>query len=189
MPAENYVIPLQKAYDKPRTRRANVAMRLVFDFLYKHTRKTKEDVIISKDVNEFIWSRSIQKPPRRMPVTIKIEKGKVYVFLKDSKEIQKFLTRDTEKPKKSIKEQVMGIKDSIQNPGQPDTKKKAKITEEPKIEKPKKIPKKETVAKETEKPKEETPKEKPVEKEEPVKEVKTEEPKLEKPIEEKKEWD
>jgi len=117
MPAESYMVPLKRAYDKPRTRRSNVAVKEIFDFLWKHTRKRKEDIILSKEVNEYVWKRGIQKPPRKIPISIKIEKDKVYVFLKDSAEIAKFLNKDKEvKAKKSIKETVMDLKDNMQNP-------------------------------------------------------------------------
>lgn len=103
MPSENYVISLQKVYDdKPRTRRANKAITVVYDFFKKHTRKEKKDIIISKEVNEYIWKRSIQKPPRKVSVSIKLSNDKVYVFLKDSKEFKEF-GKVSEKKEKSVK--------------------------------------------------------------------------------------
>jgi ribosomal protein L31E len=91
MPCENYIIPLQKVYDnKPRTRRANNAITVIYDFFKKHTRKDKKDIIISSEVNEYIWKNSIQNPPRKVAVSIKIDNGKVYVFLKDSKTFKEF---------------------------------------------------------------------------------------------------
>lgn len=117
MPAESYMVPLKRAYEKPRTRRSNVAVKEIFDFLYKHTRKRKEDIILSKEVNEFVWKRGIQKPPRRIPISIREQKGKIYVFLKDSKEIDAFFNKAKEiKDKKSIKEKVMEMKENMQNP-------------------------------------------------------------------------
>jgi large subunit ribosomal protein L31e len=117
MPAESYMVPLKRAYEKPRTRRSNVAVKEIFDFLYKHTRKRKEDIILSKEVNEFVWKRGIQKPPRKIPISIREQKGKIYVFLKDSKEIDSFFNKAKEiKEKKSLKEKVMEMKDSMQNP-------------------------------------------------------------------------
>ena len=42
MPCENYIIPLQKVYDnKPRTRRANNAITVIYDFFKKHSGTTK----------------------------------------------------------------------------------------------------------------------------------------------------
>jgi large subunit ribosomal protein L31e len=123
MPANNYIIPLKKAYDKPRTRRANVSVKLIFDFLEKHTRKSKKDVILSKEVNEFIWKRSIEKPPRKIEVSLKEKDGKYYVFLKDSKEIEKFIAKQKEKPKKkSIKEQVSSMAQNFSSPQNNQTK-------------------------------------------------------------------
>lgn len=162
MPAESYIVPLKRAYDKPRTKRSNVAIKEVFDFLYKHTRKTKENIILSKEVNEYVWKRGIQKPPRKIPISIREKDGKVYVFLKDSKEIVKFLNKDKEvKENKSLKEKVSEIKENIQNPGnvKKDKKKDVKpvVKEEKKTEvKPvikkdsvEKTPVKETTDKET----------------------------------------
>jgi large subunit ribosomal protein L31e len=117
MPAESYMVPLRRAYEKPRTRRSNVAVKEVFDFLYKHTRKKKEDIIIAKEVNEFIWKRGIQKPPRRVAISIREKEGKVYVFLKDSKEIENFFNKaKVVKENKSLKDKVTEIKENIQNP-------------------------------------------------------------------------
>ncbi len=117
MPAESYMVPLKRAYEKPRTRRSNVAVKEIFDFLYKHTRKKKEDIIIAKEVNEFIWKRGIQKPPRRVAISIRMKDDKVYVFLKDSKEIENFFNKaKVVKENKSIKDKVAEIKENIQNP-------------------------------------------------------------------------
>lgn len=107
MPSENYVISLQKVYDnKPRTKRANNAIAVIYDFFKKHTRKERKDVIIAKEVNEYIWKRSIQKPPRKVEVSIKIENEKVYVFLKDSKAFKEFGVEKKAKEQKSKKEET-----------------------------------------------------------------------------------
>ena len=157
MPAESYIVPLQRAYEKPRTRRSNVAVKEVFDFLFKHTRKKKEDIIIAKEVNEYIWKRGIEKPPRKVAISIRQKDNKVYVFLKDSKEIDNFLNKDkVVKEKKSIKQTVTEIKENIQNPTasnkysskkeeKPSVKKEEKpsVKEDVKITKEKSLDKKE----------------------------------------------
>ncbi len=135
MPSENYIIPLNKVYDnKPRTRRANHAITEIFNFLKKHTRMEKKDVIISKEVNEYIWKNSIQNPPRKIAVSIKIDSGKVYVFLKGSKGFKEFgkAPETTEKPKlketisKTVKEATQAKKPSAktQKKMSPKTEKK-----------------------------------------------------------------
>ena len=115
MPSESYVIPLKKVYDnKPRTRRANNAITEIFNFMNKHTRMEKKDVLISKEVNEVIWKRSIQNPPRKVAVSIKIDSGKCYVFLKDSKEFKEFGKAPVVKEKKLTTENVTkAVKDAV----------------------------------------------------------------------------
>jgi len=167
MSVENYIIPLQKAYNKPRTRRANVAMKLIFDFVYKHKRKTKDNVFISNEVNAYIWKKSIEKPPRKIAVILKEKDSNIYVFLKDSKELAKFL-KPKEKAKKSIKDSIKEVKENMNNP----TSKKSKAKDK-KVSKPvKETPVKESPKKE---PVKETPKESPVK--EAPKETQKESPK------------
>ena len=62
----SYVIPLKDAYRAPRKRRAKVAIRIIHEFIQRHL-KVKY-VVIRNEVNEYVWSRSIEKPPRRVKV-------------------------------------------------------------------------------------------------------------------------
>lgn len=134
MPVDSYIVPLKRAYDKPRTRRSNVAVKEIFDFLYKHTRKKKESIVLSKEVNEYVWKRGIQKPPRKIAISLREDKGKIYVFLKDSKEIENFLNRDKQVEKKqSIKEKVLEMKESMQNPKTDKSKKEDLVDEKDKV--------------------------------------------------------
>lgn len=126
MPCENYIIPLQKVYDnKPRTRRANNAITVIYDFFKKHARKDKKDIIISTEVNEYIWQNSIQNPPRKVAVSIKIDNEKVYVFLKDSKAFKEF----GKVPEK--KEKISKVKEATSEKVEV-----AKSEEKPKVDKP-----------------------------------------------------
>lgn len=66
----SYVIPLSDAYRAPRKKRAKVAIRILKEFVARHT---KADVVkLSNKVNEYVWSRSAEKPPRRIPVVVKV---------------------------------------------------------------------------------------------------------------------
>jgi large subunit ribosomal protein L31e len=109
MPSESYNVSLTSAYDKPRTKRAKYSITSLYNFLLKHTRKERKDIIISGEVNAYIWSRSITKPPRKIAISIKEDKdnNKVYVFLKDSKEFKDFKVKGSKdkeaKPKKEEK--------------------------------------------------------------------------------------
>ena len=133
MPSESYIIPLNKVYDnKPRTRRANHAITEIFNFMKKHTRMESKDVIISNEVNENIWKRSIQKPPRKIAVSIKIDSGKCYVFLKDSKEFNNFGKAPVAKEKKITKESVTkAVKDAVS--GNKEVAKKPKASTQKKM--------------------------------------------------------
>jgi len=64
-----YVIPLRKVYEVPRTKRASRAIRLLKEIIKRHVKA--EEVIISPEVNEYIWSRGREKPPRRVAVKVK----------------------------------------------------------------------------------------------------------------------
>jgi ribosomal protein L31E len=155
MSKNDYIIPLKKAYDnKPSKRRANYAVRLVYEFLKKHTRKETKQVIISEEVNNFLWSNSIQRPPRKISVSLRFKDDLVYVFLKDSKNALSFGKEDVSKKSKTKTKKTKEEKPK----DKPETKEeKPKDKPETKEEKPKDKP-------ET---KEEKPKDKPETKEKP----------------------
>ncbi len=73
-----YVIPLRKAHRAPRKKRAKVAVRVIREFIARHLRNP-EKIVIHEKVNEQIWSRSIEKPPRKIKVDVQftVEEGKV----------------------------------------------------------------------------------------------------------------
>ncbi len=88
-----YTIPLGKAWVRPPKKRAPRAMHMVKAFVTKHMKlamrveeeEEKEELpklIISNDVNEKVWSRGIEKPPRKIRVrAAKDTDGNVTVFL------------------------------------------------------------------------------------------------------------
>jgi len=119
MPSESYNVSLKSAYDKPRSKRAKYSIISLYDFLSKHTRKDRKDIVISKEVNAYIWGRSITKPPRNVAISIKQDDNKVFVFLKDSKEFKEFKNKaketkvkKEEKPKEISKEEVKSINET-----------------------------------------------------------------------------
>lgn len=63
-----YTIPLRKVYFLQRTKRAPRAIRLIRKFIQRHL-KVKE-VKIDEKLNNYIWSRGIEKPPRRVRVRV-----------------------------------------------------------------------------------------------------------------------
>lgn len=88
-----YTIPLQKALIRPPKKRAPRAMRMIREFITKHMKlemrveeeEEKEELpklIISKEVNEKVWSKGIEKPPRKIRVRAAKDKdGNVTVYL------------------------------------------------------------------------------------------------------------
>jgi large subunit ribosomal protein L31e len=91
-----YTIPLQKALIRPPKKRAPRAMQLVKLFVTKHMKmemKVSEEeeeeelpqLIVSKEVNEKIWDRGIEKPPRKIKTRVTKDKdGNVTVYLAEN---------------------------------------------------------------------------------------------------------
>ncbi|MEM2320929.1 MAG: 50S ribosomal protein L31e [Candidatus Bathyarchaeia archaeon] len=69
-----YTVPLSRAWIRPRTKRAPRAIRLLKAFIKRHMKVDEESIIISNEVNEKIWGRGIQKPPRKVRVRITKDK-------------------------------------------------------------------------------------------------------------------
>jgi large subunit ribosomal protein L31e len=86
-----YTIPLGKALIMPPRRRAPRAMHMIRAFIIKHmkipSRAEEEDedvpqLTITKEVNEHIWAKGIEKPPRKVRVRATKDKdGNVTVHL------------------------------------------------------------------------------------------------------------
>ena len=91
-----YTIPLSRALVRPPKKRAPRAMQLVKIFITKHMKlemKVSEEeeeeelpqLIISQEVNEKIWDRGIEKPPRKIRVRAAKDKdGNVTVYLAEA---------------------------------------------------------------------------------------------------------
>jgi len=87
-----YTIPLRRVWISPRKKRAPRAVRLVRSFIQHHMKvetgkKVSEDeeeerLVISNEVNEKLWSRGIEKPPRNIRVrAVKDKEGTVTLYL------------------------------------------------------------------------------------------------------------
>lgn len=75
-----YTVSLRDVYEASRRRRAKRAINLLREFARRHMKA--EDVRISEGVNQLIWSRGAEKPPRRITVLMKKDKdGVVKVML------------------------------------------------------------------------------------------------------------
>jgi len=85
-----YTIPLGKAWISTRKKRAPRATRIVKSFVLKHMKvrteaedeEEAERLVIDNEVNEKLWSRGIEKPPRKIRVRVtKDKEGVVTVLL------------------------------------------------------------------------------------------------------------
>jgi large subunit ribosomal protein L31e len=89
-----YTVPLGKALIMPPRKRAPRAVRMLRSFIIKHmkiaAKKPEEGeeeeepptLTISNEVNERLWARGIEKPPRKIRVrAAKDEDGNVTVYL------------------------------------------------------------------------------------------------------------
>ena len=85
-----YTIPLRKAWISTRKKRAPRAGRIVKSFVLKHMKvrteaeeeEEPEKLVIDNEVNERLWSRGIEKPPRKIRVrVVKDKEGVVTVLL------------------------------------------------------------------------------------------------------------
>jgi large subunit ribosomal protein L31e len=87
-----YTIPLGKAWIAPAQKRVPKAIRIIRDFVNRHMKLVVEEeleeeeepkkLIISNEVNERVWRRGIQKPPRKVRVRAARDvKGNVTVYL------------------------------------------------------------------------------------------------------------
>ena len=88
-----YTIPLRDAWRSPRKHRVPRAIRLIRSFIQRHMKvglktgleeEEEEEgrLIISNEVNEWVWRRGIEKPPRKVRVrAVKDRDGNVTVYL------------------------------------------------------------------------------------------------------------
>jgi large subunit ribosomal protein L31e len=88
-----YTIPLGKAWIMPPRKRTPRAMRMIRAFITKHMKmgakkegeeeeEEEPQVIITNEVNEKVWERGVEKPPRKIRVRAAKDKdGNVTVHL------------------------------------------------------------------------------------------------------------
>lgn len=107
-----FTIPFRKIFEAHRMLRAKRAAHFVRDFLARHMKVDDEKVHIGKGINEAIWARGIQRPPRKIKVhVLKNEEGSVFAELvgveikaPTKEELKKMAEKLAEK-KKRLKEE------------------------------------------------------------------------------------
>jgi large subunit ribosomal protein L31e len=65
------VVPLRNAWNITRYKRAPRAMQIIRDQVIRHLKvKPDEQIYIDPAVNEHIWSRGIEHPPRKVRLKV-----------------------------------------------------------------------------------------------------------------------
>jgi large subunit ribosomal protein L31e len=128
-----YTIPLGDAYDYTRKRRVPRAVKILRQFVSRHMKVELDEVSISNMLNNSMWTRSIQKPPRRVKVRIIRQGGVASVYLLDEKtEGEKKADKDRAEKEKSEKEKAEKAKK--EKPASATKEKEAKESATPKPE-------------------------------------------------------
>ncbi|MEM3013190.1 MAG: 50S ribosomal protein L31e [Candidatus Bathyarchaeia archaeon] len=65
-----YTIPLGRSCLAPRKKTTPKAVRIIKSFVLRHMKVDGDSVKISNAVNEKLWRRGIEKPPRKIKVRI-----------------------------------------------------------------------------------------------------------------------
>ncbi len=94
-----YTINLTEAYDHTRTKRTRKTVKILRKELAKHMKVSEDEVKLSEKLNEFLWQRSMQRPPRY--VKVKVQKGEktVTARLPDEKIEEKKKPKDEKQAK------------------------------------------------------------------------------------------
>lgn len=66
-----YVINLSRVYWGRKSNRAARAIRFIRDWIARRTHA--KEVVLEEDLNKYIWSRGIEKPPRKVKVSAVFE--------------------------------------------------------------------------------------------------------------------
>lgn len=126
-----FTIPLRDVFEKPRTKRAELAIGEIKGFLVRHMKT--EEVRIGESINKEVWKKGMQKPPRRVRIHAVKEENIVYTELLgvDIKTPSKEETKKKEEKKKEKKEKIkeerkerrkMSIQDEIKEEKEGKTK-------------------------------------------------------------------
>lgn len=74
-----FTINFRKVWITPRKKRAPRAIEVMKEYMKRHMKA--ENIIISNEINEQVWSKGIEKPPRKLKVrAVKDKENRVIVF-------------------------------------------------------------------------------------------------------------
>jgi len=102
-----YTIPLRGAWKGSRTDRAEKAIRVIRQFAKRHMKSS--EIRIENEVNQAVWSRGIQKPPRKIRVLMKKDKDDLVTVSLPGLPVEE--EKEDKKEKKDEKKQVKQAKE------------------------------------------------------------------------------
>jgi len=76
-----HTVPLSCAYNSRSTARAKRSVGILRAYVARHAKTEQENVNIGADVNDYLWSHGIEKPPHKIKVRIKKDGEKALVSL------------------------------------------------------------------------------------------------------------
>ena len=121
-------IPLRATKMAPRTRRALRAVKEIRENVARHMKADAEKIWIDQALNEKIWERGIQKPPKRITVkAVKYDDGLVEVSLAGE---------EVSEPAKSEPAKAKSAKPKAAKPKAKEPKEEVAEAAEPEAEKP-----------------------------------------------------
>jgi large subunit ribosomal protein L31e len=94
-----YMINLRDAFEKPRGKRGPKAIDIIRAFMARHMKADLGNVKISGKLNEVVWARGIQKPPRRVKIKA-IRDGPIVTIYHIDEKIEKKEKKAEAKEKK-----------------------------------------------------------------------------------------
>ena len=118
----SFTVSLRRVFDKPRTRRAEKAVRFLKRFLRKNFRVAEKQIKISEKINGFFWQNGIEHIPRRIEIKAVLEDGIVRAFLSG----EKIGKKEEKKEKKEEKKETPGEKEKEKEIEEKKKEKKAK---------------------------------------------------------------
>lgn len=132
-----YTVSLSKLYAMGRhTERARKSVKMIRKFASRHMKTEDEKVIITQEVNEYLWRNGIQKPPKRLRVKLMKDKdGTVMVALESeqTKQVEKKNEEQKGKLKRKINAKAKDEKkrevseSNKKEKAKPKTKKESKV--------------------------------------------------------------
>lgn len=88
-----------------RNKRVPRAVKILRAFIGRHMKADGERILLSGALNDYLWARSIQKPPKRVKVRLVKDESEIRAYLADEKVEEKKADKKEEKKEAPKKEE------------------------------------------------------------------------------------